>query len=310
MAFEGELAALAAAMCWASSALFFTSAGERVGSMVVNLVRLLFGFGFLALTTAVTRGLPLPTDATAHAWLWLSLSGLVGFTFGDACLFRAFLLLGPRLATLLMSLAPPFTALLGYLFLGETLSGLDLAGMAITLAGIAMAVRARQPAAEVVASRLDDHGEAERADRRVKTLGVILAVLAALGQAGGLVLSKHGMGAYDPLAATEIRILAGFGGLAVVFGVTRRLPALRAGLKDRRGMRAVAVGAFFGSFLGVSLSLVSIQLTQTGVAASIMATAPVLIIPLAIRFRQERIGPMAIVGAIVAVVGVALLFAA
>jgi len=295
--FGGELAALATAMCWASSALFFTTAGERIGSMVVNLVRLAFGLGFLAITTTLLRGLPMPTDASAHAWLWLSLSGLVGFTFGDACLFRAFVMIGPRLATLLMSLAPPFTALLGYALLGETLSWLDLAGMTITLAGVGLAVRARQPA-----------GEPETEPKR-KALGVALAVLGALGQAGGLVLSKHGMGDYDPIAATEIRVLAGFVGFGVLFVLTGRVPKLRDGVKDRLGMRDTAIGAFFGSFLGVSLSLVSIQLTHTGVAASIMATTPVLIIPLAIRFRRERVGKLAIAGAVVAVVGVALLFA-
>ncbi|HJL49113.1 MAG TPA: EamA family transporter, partial [Polyangiaceae bacterium LLY-WYZ-15_(1-7)] len=91
----GELAALATAFCWVGSALFFAAAGERVGSLVVNLVRLVFAIVFLAALTTLTRGQPLPLDASAHAWAWLALSGLVGFAFGDLCLFRAFIDLGP-----------------------------------------------------------------------------------------------------------------------------------------------------------------------------------------------------------------------
>ena len=79
----GELAALGTAVCWAGSALSFDAAGRRIGSLSVNLLRLPIALTALAAVGYVTRGLPLPTDATAEAWLWLSVSGLIGFAFGD-----------------------------------------------------------------------------------------------------------------------------------------------------------------------------------------------------------------------------------
>ena len=128
MLYAGQLAALGTAFCWVATALAFEAAGRRIGSLTVNLVRLVLAAGLLALEGWLVRGLALPVDAPPSAWLWLSVSGLVGFTFGDLCLFRAFVVLGSRLSTLMMSLAPPLTAVLGFLVLGEVLSGRDLWG--------------------------------------------------------------------------------------------------------------------------------------------------------------------------------------
>ena len=159
----------------ASCELLSCSAARRIGSLTVNLVRLVIAFVYLSLAGLVLRGLPLPSDATAHNWLWLTVSGLVGFTFGDLCLFRAFVVLGPRLSTLVMSLSPPIAALLGWAILGELLSARDLVGMSLTVAGIAWAVSERQPADR-------SHGRAER-----PVAGVLLALGgAAWGLAAGV----------------------------------------------------------------------------------------------------------------------------
>ena len=126
-AYTGQLAALGAAGLWACTALAIDQAARRIGSLTVNLIRLVVAFGFLCLAGWLSRGLPLPVDASRHAWTWLAVSGLVGFTFGDLCLYRAYLVIGPRLSSLMMSLVPPLTALIGWLVLGETLSGRALA---------------------------------------------------------------------------------------------------------------------------------------------------------------------------------------
>ena len=295
----GELAALGAAACWATSAIAFATAGERIGSLSVNLVRLCLGLAFLTATQWLLRGQALPTDATAHAWGWLALSGLVGFTFGDLCLFRALVVIGPRLSSLLMSLAPPFTAVTGWIFLGEQLSLRDIMGMTLTVGGVAWAITAREPSGpKVLPSRTP----------RERAIGVLLGVGGALGQAVGLVLTKHGMGSYDPFAATQIRLVAGLAGFVLLFFALGWWPRVRAAVRDRRSMGHTAVGAFFGSFLGVGLSLVAVQNTLTGVAATIMATTPILIIPLAWWLRREGVGVGGLGGALLAVAGVALLF--
>jgi len=295
----GPLAALGTAVCWVFTALAFSAAGRRIGSLTVNLIRLPIAFALLAAWGAARRGHPLPDDAGAHAWLWLSISGIVGFSIGDLCLFRAFVVLGPRLSSLVMSLAPPIAALTGWLLLGETLAARDLVGIGLTACGIGWAA-------------LEPHGPARAAagsgGARVTPLGLLLALGGAVGQGGGLVLSKLGLGSYDPFAGTQIRVIAGFLGFALVFavlGLWRRVPPA---LADRRAIGLTAAGAFFGPFLGVSLSLLAVQHTATGIAASIMATSPILIIPAVMLLHRERVGVAGIGGAVLAVAGVALLF--
>lgn len=295
----GELAALTTALCWAGSSLVFARAGRRIGSVSLNLLRLVLALAFSAALAAARRGLPLPTDAGAELWLWLSLSGLVGFVFGDLCLFRAFVVLGPRRALLLMATVPPMTALLGWLALGERLAALDLAGMGLTLAGVAWVLLSQPAAARPV--------QPDQGDMSLRT-GVLLGLGGALGQAGGLVLSKHGMGGYDAFAATQIRIVAGVVGFAGLYTAIGWWPRFAAALRDRQAVRLAALGAGLGPFLGVSLSLVAVQATQAGVAASIMATTPLLVIPLSAWLEHEQIRWVDLAGAVLAIAGVVLLF--
>jgi drug/metabolite transporter (DMT)-like permease len=296
-AYTGQLAALGAACLWACTALAIEAAARRIGSLTVNLLRLVFALAFHVLASWIFRGLPLPLDAPPHAWLWLSVSGLVGFTFGDLCLYRSYLVLGPRLSTLMMALVPPLTALLGWLALGETLTPRDLLGMTLTVTGIAWAILERnRPAGSAVSYP-------------VTPAGIALGFGGALGQAGGLILSKIGMAGYgNALAATQVRVIAGIGGYSLLFFALGWWPNVRRGLTDRKALGLSALGAFFGPFVAVTLSLIAIRATVAGVAASIMALTPVLIIPPVVVLRGERVGVGGVIGAVVAVAGVALLF--
>lgn len=292
----GELAGLGTALCWALSSLAFTRAGRRIGTLSLNVVRLALAFAFAALLGLALRGSPLPLGATGEQWLWLSLSGVVGFFLGDLCQFRAFVEIGPRLTLLLMALAPPCTALISWVALGERLTPLALIGMALTLAGVAWVLAERAPATSPVpaASRLR---------------GVLLGLGGALGQAGGLVLSKLGMRGYDPFAGAQIRMIAGLVCFAALVAALGWLPRLRAALRDRPALGYAALGALVGPFLGVSLALFALQRTAAGVAASLLSTSPIVVIPLAAWLEREPIHPRGLVGAVVAVAGVALLFA-
>ncbi len=307
----GELAALGTAVCWAGSALSFEAGGKRIGSLSVNLIRLVIALLFLTGANFLLRDRALPIDASAHAWLWLGLSGLIGFLFGDLCLFRAFVLLGSRLSVLIMSLVPPMTALLGWIILGETIAPLDGAAIALTVAGVATAVSERSDSQARPLERDDNqeiaHQPANKA-KDIKLWGVLLAVGGALGQAGGLVVSKYGMGSYNALAATQIRIIAGVVGFAALFFAIGWWPKVWAARRRPGGLGFTAMGSFFGPFVGVSLSLYAVQNTSAGVAASIMATTPILIIPLVALIHGERITLRGVLGAIVALVGVTLLF--
>jgi len=294
----GEIAAFGTALCWTSSSLAFSAAARRLGSLSLNLIRLWLAFVYLTAYCGLVRGRLLPLDATPSAWGWLAVSGLVGFVLGDLCLFRAFVLIGPRLSMLVSSLVPLFAATLGYFVLGERIGWLGLLGMGVTLVGVGWVVLERQGGGESGLSAVD---------RRVFGQGVLLALGGAVGQACGLVLSKVGMKSYDPFAATQIRVLAGIVGFSVIFTAVGWWRKTVEGLRDKRGMGYAAIGALVGPFLGVSLSLYSIQRTETGVAATIMATVPVLIIPAVVILRIEKPSVRSALGALVAVSGVAML---
>jgi drug/metabolite transporter (DMT)-like permease len=292
----GESAALATALLWAVTAIVFAEASARIGAMVVNLLRLVLAFGLLTIFGAIARGHPWPDDASAHAWLWLGISGVIGFTVGDLCLFRSLVLIGPRLASLLMALAPPMTAVIGWIVLGEMLTGRQWLGMSLTLVGIAWALVDRAGGVRELFARGSGHGT-----------GIGLAVLAALGQAIGFVLSKHGMGDYDAFAATQIRTFVGILGFVAIFGVLRLWPRVRVGLRDRKAVTLLAVGSVLGPFLGVSLSLVAVRHTDAGVAASLIAISPLLVIPLVAVLGRERLRAGAVIGGAIAVAGVMML---
>jgi drug/metabolite transporter (DMT)-like permease len=293
--YTGELAALGTAFFWTITALSFEIAGKRVGSLSLNLIRLCIGFTFLTGFLALYRGAPLPLDATLHQWVWLSLSGVIGFTIGDFLLFKSFILIGARISMLIMALVPPLTALIGWAIMDEKLSPANFLGMVMVVGGISFVVLDRSPDQKQV-----------KLSRPLR--GILAALGGAVGQAVGLVLSKYGMADYSAFAASQIRIIAGTTGFAVVITVMQLWPRVGSALHDKKAMGTMTLGAFFGPFLGVSFSLLSVKHTATGIAATIMAIAPVLIIaPSAVLFK-EKVTLREIVGALVAVAGVAVLF--
>ncbi|MBN1781830.1 DMT family transporter [bacterium] len=291
----GEWAALATACCWTITALSFEKASKRVGSLPVNWIRLVLAFFLLSLYSWIFRGTPWPADATAHLWTWLSISGLIGFVLGDLFLFRAFVEIGSRISMLIMASVPVMTALLGWIFMQEHLSRLDILAMMITLSGIALVV-------------LEQNRETRQVAFTHPLRGVLLAFGGAAGQAVGLILSKYGMGDYNPFQATQIRVMTGILGFSLLFFPMKRWGRVRDALRNKTAMFSVSLGAFFGPFLGVSLSLLAIQKTMTGIASTIMAIVPILLIPPAVILFHERVTLKEIAGAFLAVGGVAILF--
>jgi len=295
----GEIAALLTAVCWTVTAMAFESAGKRVGALSLNLIRLMIGLVFLSIYNALVNDGFFPT-ATTYQWFWLALSGLVGFVLGDLFLFRAFIMIGARISMLIMALVPPITALIGWITLGERLSGIEFLGMGITLTGIFL----------VMSSKLEIKRGAFGKTLKMGplVLGSFLALGGAVGQAAGLVLSKKGMQDMDPFSATQIRIMVGAVGFAIVITLFKRWGHLIGALKDLKAMKSMTIGSFTGPFLGVSLSLLAVQHTDTGIAATLMALTPVFIIPPAILLRKEKVSVMEIIGALISVGGVALFF--
>lgn len=297
----GEFAALLTAVFWTVTSLVFEAAGKRIGSLTVNIIRLYIAFLIYCVFLYFRRGLMFPTDATPEAWFWLSLSGLVGFVIGDQLLFQAFVVVGARVSMLVMALVPPMTALIGWIILGETLTLLNITGMIMTISGIVLVVLKRE------APQLNGNGR-NKFKFNYPLGGILLALGGAAGQAAGLVLSKFGMKDYNPFAASQIRVLAGLIGFTILFFILGKWKNVFAGLKNKKGLMFTGIGSVFGPFLGVAFSLTAIQYTNTGVAATIMSIVPVLIIPPAIFIFKEKVNLKEIIGAVLAVGGVALLF--
>ena len=297
----GEIAGVLTAVFWTITSLAFESAGKKVGSLAVNLIRLVMAFFFIGIYSWIARGFFFPTDASLFQWKWLALSGLVGFVIGDLFLFQAFVVVGARISMLMMALAPPFTALISWFILGEVMSLMNLFGMAITMSGIIIVIMKRE--------RVEQNGQMVKKLRSGYSVqGILLALGGALGQATGLVISKKGMGDYDAFSASQIRVLAGMVGFTALFFFMRRWPRVWAALRHGSAMKRITLGAFFGPFLGVSFSLLAVQHTQAGIAATLMAISPVLIIPPAIILFGERVNWKEILGAVITVGGVALFF--
>lgn len=293
----GELAALATSLCWSFTSTFFTLAGRLVGSVVVNRVRLLLAVLFLTLTHLILR-LPLPLHAEPWRWGWLALSGILGLALGDAFLFQAYIWIGPRLTMLLMSLAPVLGAVIAWFFLDEKLSAWQLAGIALTIAGIAWVIFDRAGA-----------GSGRAHDRRHHLLGLLCGLGAATGQALGLIAAKKGLaGNFPALSATLMRMVAA---AAVLWAITLAWGQARATLhtlqQHPRSWRYLLGGALFGPFLGVTLSLVAVQRTEVGIASTLMALPPVFLLPISRVVFAERIGRRAVSGTALAVIGVVIL---
>jgi drug/metabolite transporter (DMT)-like permease len=293
----GEIAALGTSLCWTLTSIFFTISGRRVGPVIVNRVRLALAVSFLAITHFLTQGQWLPIQASLDRWFWLGLSGVIGLALGDGFLFQAFVLIGPRRSTLLMSLVPIISTTIAWLFLGETLSSVEMLAVGLTVGGIAW----------VVLERGGSHNN--QAEMPRYWLGVLAGIGGALGQALGLVLSKKGMvGDFAPLSATLMRML-----VAAVVIWSYALLRGRAGhtlraLTDRRASLTILGGALTGPFIGVWLSLVAVHLTRVGIASTLMALPPIFMLLPSVWIFRERVGPRAVVGTLVAIGGVAMIF--
>jgi drug/metabolite transporter (DMT)-like permease len=291
----GEFCALLTAIFWTITALSFESASLKVGSLAVNLIRLLIGFIFLSIYSVLVFGRFLPTNASLNQWTWLSISGFIGFFLGDLFLFKSYTIIGSRIAMLVMALVPPITALLGWIILHEKLTWMSLLGMAITLTGISVAI-------------LTKESDNSKFTLKFDPLGLLYALGGAFGQSLGLVLSKFGMKGYNAFAATQIRIISGILGFTILISILKRWSSISAAFSNNRGMMGITLGAFFGPFLGVSFSLLSIKYTKTGIASTIMAIVPVLIIAPAIIFLKQKVTIIEILGAIISVFGIILFF--
>jgi drug/metabolite transporter (DMT)-like permease len=295
----GEIAALLTAVCWSFNSVVFARAGKRVGSVTVNSVRLWTAFPALLLLHWLLFGTPFPFDIELQRFLYLGISGFIGFVIGDSMLFESFLLIGPRLAMLLTLLVPVFSTLLAWVWLGETLRVPEIISILVTIGGVAWVVAEKTAPVDASAS----------GQPRKYRLGILLAVGGAAGQAVGLLFSRLGLaGGYSAISATHVRVSVAALFLVVLGLFQRKIRAHLAKMKDKTALLEITAGSLTGPVLGVVLSLVAIAHTHIGVASTLMSLTPVFLLPVSYLLFKEKITSRAILGTMIALLGVVLLF--
>ena len=325
--FIGETISLFVALSWTVTALFAEVGSKRMGSLPFNTVRMTMSLVFLALTLWLLMGTPYPRYADGSTWFWLLLSGIVGYVIGDYCLMQGYIHIGSRFGQLFMTLSAPTAAITARLFLGEQMRPIAILGMIITLSGIAMSILAKDDATE----------SSHKVKLKLPAKGIFYASMAGIGQGVGLVISKVGLLHYEqsvlaaglslndvpvgailplslnisiPFAATMIRAYIGLAGffLALVLFNKDGLAQLNRAVHDRKAMGCVLGSTIFGPFIGVSASLLATLYTSAGIAQTIFALTPILIIaPSALLFHQ-KVTVREVIGAVISVIGVALFF--
>jgi drug/metabolite transporter (DMT)-like permease len=297
----GQVAGLLTSFCWSFSSIFFTLSGRLVGSSIVNRTRLVLALVMIGTAHWITRGELLPFDAALSRWGWMGLSGFIGFVLGDAFLFQAFVMIGPRLSMLIMALNPVMGAVMAWVLLGEELAPVELLGILLAISGVVW----------VVADRTNGHSLPD-ASPRTYAIGVLFALGGALGQAGGFIASKQGLaGDFSALSGNLIRLLvsttmiwtwAAFRG-SMGQGVQR----LR---EHPRALQFITGGAIAGPFIGVWFSLIAVQHAPVGIASTLTSLTPIMLIPLSRIVFKEAITWRAVGGTVFAIAGTAILFLA
>lgn len=309
MNYTGEIISLIVAISWTFSAWYGDKSSRRLGSMVTNVIRMILATLFLGIILWVTTGNPLPIYADSKAWMWLGLSALVGYVFGDFCLFNCYLHIGPRFGQLLMTLAPPMAAIAGWALLGESLSWKAILAMSVTLLGIAISILSK--------------GEGHHLKLSLPLKGILLGIGAGVGQGVGLVLSKIGMQHYYaslpadasasmenmlPFASTMIRAIIGGLGFITLLYLQGNIGKLPVAFKDKVGMKYATLLTLFGPAIGVSLSLMAVRFADAGIASTLMALTPVMIILPDRLINKKKISFKEIVGVTISMLGVSMFF--
>ncbi len=302
MPYAGELIAISTVLCWTISVQFFESASKKVGATPVNIIRLTTALSLFSILMLIKHGTILPFHFPARAWIYLGLSGMVGFFMGDICLFKALVEIGPRVAMLIFSLSAPMAALLEWLFLGQAYTPLQWTGIFVTITGVGI----------VILEKKSSNKTSESLNiRKISLKGVLFAFGGMMGQAVGYLLSKTGMqieqGYLDAFGATQIRAFIAFICFIILFSVTRKWNNVQQAIKNRRAVTFTVIGSAIGPFLGVSLSLLVLHYLSAGVASTFLSLVPVFIIPFSIFIHKEYVSMRAGAGALIAVFGIYLL---
>ena len=294
MNYIGEIAALATAFCWSITSYAFTNVSRRIGAIQVNIDRMVIASVMLISILGVF-GISL--TLTYNQISNLVISGILGLVLGDSFLFKSFQLIGARLGIIIMAAVPVLGTVLAFFFLNEIISYLGMFGMILTIAGILIVVLERKIPEENKVT--------------ISKIGIFYGFLGALGQASGLIFAKFAFqgGDLNGFAASFIRLFSASIIILPLAATFRRYKnPLRIYPKDSYSTKVILIGTIFGPVLGITGSLIAIEYAKVGIASTLMATMPIIMLPISRFYFKEKLEWKAIIGAFVAVIGAAIIF--
>ncbi|WP_392385468.1 DMT family transporter [Marinomonas primoryensis] len=294
-----ELSGLVAALCWTISSLMAPGLIQRFGTMRFNTVRIMIASVILLFISLVTQRF------NASLWLHVDLiilSGVLGIFLGDTMLFTAVHRLGPRRTGVIFATNAPMSILLGWLFLNEHLSLNQLFACGLVLSGVIIAI--------LFGKRQSLHAWEQTKGKL--SVGILMALGGALGQASGALLSKPALldGA-DPIAVSALRVTTGAVALMLAYGLFYRhrqpehaIPFSQLTRQDFIGITALAT---IGMVIGMSVLVWGVGNANVGIVTTLSAVVPVLILPGLWITTGQRPTFGAWLGAILVVTGAALI---
>lgn len=294
MLFIGEIAGLSAAGLWSFSSIVFTTVTKRIGAVQLNIDRMVLATIFLILTIAL---LGIGWEVSLNQIILLSISGFIGLIIGDTFLFKAYQEAGPRLSSMLMTINPAIAAVLAMLFLGESLSLWGFLGIAVTIGGVMMV--------------LSESRQNAKTKFKITKAGIIYGLLAATGQAVGLIFAKQAYlnGEIHSLTATLIRIAAAAIVMIIIMTAMKKYKnPVKLYKDDTKSFSLVALGSVIGPYLGIWTSFIAITNTKISIASTLMSVVPIYMLPLSKIVYKEKLTAKSILGAFAAVAGIAVLF--
>jgi len=290
----GEIAALATAFCWSITSYAFTNVSRRIGAIQVNIDRMVFAS---VLLIGIIGSFGISLTLTFNQISNLVISGILGLVLGDSFLFKSFQLIGARLGIIIMAAVPVLSAILAFFFLNEIISYLGMLGMLLTIAGILIVVLEKK--------------SLEQSNISFNKIGIFYGFLGALGQATGLIFAKFAFqgGELNGFAASLIRLFSASILILPLASTFRRYKnPLKIYPKDSYSSKVILIGTIFGPVLGITGSLIAIEYAKVGIASTLMATMPIIMLPISRFYFKEKLDWKAIIGAFVAVAGAAIIF--
>jgi drug/metabolite transporter (DMT)-like permease len=300
----GEAAGLTTSLLWTFGSIFFAAAVKKIGAFNVNTIRILFGSILLGIVHLISMGTIIP-DANPRQVFFMSLSAVIGLVIGDVAYFSTLDNLGPRRAVLMLSTAPIFSVIAGYIIINEKLSGLGLLGIAVTMTGVAL-----------VLLEQENKTRETPLTAKEKRVGVATGLIASMSQGLGLVISKIGMvrssgpdgKELSPLSATLIRMITATVVIWLIAILMKKTGNVVSSIKKKGVAKSILGGTICGPFLGIWFSMIAVAHTKAGIAATLMSLMPVMVIPILYIIYRQKTSMRSIIGALITVIGVAILF--